>query len=180
MSVAFKEWAVICDALGSGRQSIIIRKGGIAEGRSGFAFRHNEFVLFPTWFHEQVSKTILPDNTILPPEPAETCEIRYTASLDWSRLVNDPDKITRLREHHIWHDSVLEERFHYEEPKGLHIALVRVYRLDPPGLLRLEKRYGGCRSWVELPDFEGCALVSVLSDEEHFRRKAALESILFS
>ena len=47
MSDAFKEWAVVCEALGDGRQSIILRKGGIAEGREGFAFAHGEFFLFP-------------------------------------------------------------------------------------------------------------------------------------
>jgi hypothetical protein len=41
--MAFKEWAVVCEALGSGRQSVILRKGGIAEGREGFAFLHREF-----------------------------------------------------------------------------------------------------------------------------------------
>ena len=34
----FKEWTLICDALGRGEQSIILRKGGIAEGRAGFRF----------------------------------------------------------------------------------------------------------------------------------------------
>ena len=29
-SVGFKEWALVCQALGTGRQSIILRKGGIA------------------------------------------------------------------------------------------------------------------------------------------------------
>ena len=48
MSAAFKEWAIVCEALGSGRQSILIRKGGVAEGRSGFAYEHSEFFLFPT------------------------------------------------------------------------------------------------------------------------------------
>src|SRR4029077_8093936 len=55
-SVGFKEWAVVCEALGRGRQSIILRKGGIAEGRDGFLFKHQEFFLFPTWFHEQPPK----------------------------------------------------------------------------------------------------------------------------
>ena len=45
-SIGFKEWAVVCEALGSGRQSIILRKGGIAEGREGFSFKHREFFLF--------------------------------------------------------------------------------------------------------------------------------------
>ena len=43
MSFGFKEWTLICDALGRGEQSIIMRKGGIAEGRAGFRFEHPEF-----------------------------------------------------------------------------------------------------------------------------------------
>ncbi|MFL6569175.1 MAG: DUF1802 family protein, partial [Chthoniobacterales bacterium] len=35
-SIGFKEWALVCEALGRGEQRIIIRKGGIAEGRDGF------------------------------------------------------------------------------------------------------------------------------------------------
>ena len=55
-SVGFQEWALVCEALGSGEQCILIRKGGIAEGRNGFGFRHTEFFLFPTFYHEQVGK----------------------------------------------------------------------------------------------------------------------------
>src|SRR5213082_2938121 len=55
-SAGFKEWSLVCDALGRGRQSVILRKGGIAEGRGGFSFRHREFFLFPTFFHEQIAK----------------------------------------------------------------------------------------------------------------------------
>ncbi len=36
MRIAFKEWAVIVDALGRGDQILILRKGGISEGRGGF------------------------------------------------------------------------------------------------------------------------------------------------
>ncbi len=34
--VAFKEWTVVVDALGRGDQIIILRKGGLSEGRDGF------------------------------------------------------------------------------------------------------------------------------------------------
>ncbi|MED5454303.1 MAG: DUF1802 family protein, partial [Verrucomicrobiota bacterium] len=36
MKTAFKEWAVVIDALGRGEQIIILRKGGIHEGKGGF------------------------------------------------------------------------------------------------------------------------------------------------
>src|SRR4051794_31618838 len=59
-SVGFKEWALVCEALGRGEQTVILRKGGIAEGRDGFVFRHREFFLFPTFFHEQVERVRTP------------------------------------------------------------------------------------------------------------------------
>mgnify|MGYP003324622683 CR=1 FL=1 len=53
IGTAFKEWAIVCEALGKGQQSIIFRKGGIHEGKRGFQFKHDQFFLFPTRFHEQ-------------------------------------------------------------------------------------------------------------------------------
>lgn len=178
MTPAFKEWAIVCEALGCGKQSIIIRKGGIAEGREGFSFRHREFLLFPTWFHEQISKTRLPDSTPMPEQNPEVLEIRYTASLEWSGIITDRARLTALREHHILADDVVEERFAYDECPGVHVAILRVFRLEPPRLLPMEKRYGGCRSWVDLPDLEGHAMVSVLPDEEHNRRVALIRALL--
>src|SRR4051794_41834484 len=55
-SVGLKEWALICEAISRGEQCVVVRKGGIAEGRDGFGFRYPEFFLFPTYFHEQVGK----------------------------------------------------------------------------------------------------------------------------
>jgi len=178
MSVAFKEWAVVCEALGTGLQSVIIRKGGIAEGRAGFSFRHEEFVLFPTWFHEQLGKTTLPADTPVPEEPGEELEIRYTATVEWNGLLTNREQVARLKEFHVLHDSVVEERFCYDGDDGVYVAFVRVYRLDPPLCLKNEKKYGGCRSWVELPEIEGSVLVSVLTDEEHARRKKVLGDLL--
>ncbi len=180
MHAAFKEWAVICEALGTGRQSVIIRKGGIAEGRGGFAFRHDEFLLFPTWFHEQLEKTTLPPETAVPAEPGEEMELRYTAHIEWSGLVTDWGQVARLRELHVLRESVIEERYRYSETQGIHVAFVRVYRLEPPLRLKNEKKYGGCRSWIDLPELEGSVLVSVISDEEHRRRRELLERLLNS
>jgi hypothetical protein len=111
MSVAFKEWAVVCEAIGGGRQSVILRKGGIAEGRDGFAFKHTDFFLFPTWFHEQLEKTILHPGATLPEQIEGEIEIRFAVKLELCRLVTDASKLPRLREFHILQDSVVEERF---------------------------------------------------------------------
>src|SRR5205823_8851132 len=85
-SVGFKEWAMVCEALGRGRQSIILRKGGIAEGRDGFSFKHNEFLLFPTWFHEQPQK-VRHSGLEMPDQDPQTMTIKYAAQIDLSRAI---------------------------------------------------------------------------------------------
>ncbi len=178
MNAAFKEWAVVCEALGNGQQSVIIRKGGIAEGRSGFAFRHDEFLLFPTWFHEQLEKTTLSADTPIPTPSEDELNIQFAVTVEWSHLVTDLGQLAKLRDFHVLQDSEVEARFHYDEPRGVHVAFVRVFRLEPAIRLKNEKKYGGCRSWLDLPETEGVAFVSVLSDEEHTRRRELLKELL--
>jgi hypothetical protein len=58
-NVAFKEWAVVVEALGEGEQILILRKGGISEQRGQFEVQHREFWLYPTQFHE-AERAIIP------------------------------------------------------------------------------------------------------------------------
>ncbi|HTA30560.1 MAG TPA: DUF1802 family protein, partial [Candidatus Cybelea sp.] len=58
MRVAFKEWAVVVDALLRGGQIVLLRKGGLREGPGGFKIEHPEFLLFPTLFHQQRQSVI--------------------------------------------------------------------------------------------------------------------------
>ena len=39
-AIAFKEWSEICQVLADGRQTLIVRKGGIREGPGGFSPDH--------------------------------------------------------------------------------------------------------------------------------------------
>lgn len=84
--VGFKEWALVCEALGCGEQSILLRKGGLAEGREGFGFRHSEFFLFPTFFHEQVLK-IRTAAAQIPAAREGEIEIRYFAKLEAQKKI---------------------------------------------------------------------------------------------
>ncbi len=169
--VGFKEWSLVCEALGRGRQSIILRKGGIAEGRDGFSFKHREFFLFPTWFHEQAQK--VRDAAIEVPEPdPETIRIEFAANLEFSRTVASWSIAEALEPLHILQPEVVRERFDYEEAPGLHLALVRVFRLVPVWTFPNEKKYGGCRSWVKLPDVPNdLKLEPVINDAEHAKRR---------
>ena len=173
-SVGFKEWALVCDALGRGDQSILLRKGGIAEGRGGFGFRHSEFFLFPTFFHEQLGKVRTPDAEI-PREGAGEIEIRYFARLEAEKELTNWSQVAALEPLHILAEPVVRERFEYKGA-GLHVALVRVFRLEPAWIFPDQPAYGGCRSWVNLPDLPaGTRFELVLSDEEYYERARAFE-----
>src|SRR3954451_24102841 len=176
-SVGFKEWAIVCEALGSGEQSIILRKGGIAEGRAGFSFQHREFFLFPTFFHEQMVKTrsALPE---IPRQSPGEIEIKYFASLEFSAVVTSWETAAALEPFHILQPDVVRERFDYEEAPGIHVGCVRVFRLEQPWVVKDEPRYGGCRSWVKLPELtDPPTLTPVLDDREHQRRMEAVRAL---
>jgi hypothetical protein len=164
--VGFKEWALVCEALGAGRQSVLLRKGGIAEGRGGFGFRHSKFFLFPTFFHEQVVKVREP-SSLVPAQRAGEIEVRYFAKLEARRKITSWEQTTALEPLHILAESVVRERFEYKDA-GLHVALVRVFRLEPVWVFPDKPAYGGCRSWVTLPDCpEATRFEPVLSEKEH-------------
>lgn len=148
-SVGFKEWALVCDALGRGEQTILVRKGGIAEGREGFGFRHSEFFLFPTFFHEQIDKVRY--GAEIPAKREGEIEIRYFAKLMAQKEITSWPMAEALEPFHILQKSVVRERFEYKEA-GLHVALVRVFRLKPSWVFPDTAAYGGCRSWVGLPE----------------------------
>jgi hypothetical protein len=165
-SVGFKEWALVCDALGRSEQTILLRKGGIAEGREGFGFKHAEFFLFPTFFHEQLVKVRTP-GAKLPPQPAHAIEIRYFAKLEREKKITTWSEAALLEPFHILAESVVRERFEYKQA-GLHVALIRVFRLEPMWVFPNKPSYGGCRSWVNLPDCPAnTRFVPVLDDDQY-------------
>jgi hypothetical protein len=165
-SVGFKEWALVCEALGRGKQTILLRKGGIAEGRGGFGFRHSEFFLFPTFFHEQVAKVRTPGAEI-PAAVKGEIHIRYFAKLEAQKEISSLPMAAALEPFHILQESVVRERFDYRGA-GLQVALVRVFRLEPGWRLPDKPAYGGCRSWINLPESPAATRFEpVLSDEQH-------------
>lgn len=164
--VGFKEWALVCEALGRGEQTILLRKGGIAEGRAGFGFRHEEFFLFPTFFHEQVVKVRTPDAE-MPVQRVGEVEIRYFARLEAQKEITDWAQAAALAGLHVLAESVVRERFEYKGA-GLHVALVRMFRLKPAWTFPDVPAYGGCRSWVNLPELPASTeFEPVLSDARH-------------
>ncbi|HEY5036546.1 MAG TPA: DUF1802 family protein, partial [Chthoniobacterales bacterium] len=123
-SVGFKEWALVCAALGEGRQSVIVRKGGIAEGRAGFQFRHREFFLFPTFFHEQLERTRLA-NAELPTQLPNEIEVCCCVRIEQAQAVKDWKAAQALATLHVLQEDLVRERCNYDDVPGVQVAFVR-------------------------------------------------------
>jgi hypothetical protein len=159
---AFKEWHAIVGVLGAGEQSLILRKGGIAEGRGGFQVEATRFWLFPTSFHAQREKTKpaaarwFSSDSATPaqsetPSPASTLDIQFFADVVRTAFLSDWQAVARLDSFHFWTEDTVRERFHWSRPPGVHVLLVRIHRLDTPVTLPLTPAMTGCKSWVDFP-----------------------------
>ncbi len=154
-AVAFKEWAVIVEALGSGRQILILRKGGISEQRGEFTVDHTAFWLFPTYTHQQ-EEGIIPEartdlkRVLSGRPPADRLEIRFHVTVETAVKLTDASRVAKLAPYHIWAPHVIEERFAWGEEPGITALVVRVRALPQPVTLPMTAHYAGCRSWVDL------------------------------
>jgi hypothetical protein len=183
LTIAFKEWAAICQALAIQRQCLILRKGGISEEGGTFRVEHSEFLLYPTYFHEHRNGLKLEyqgtfdaaesdrpaPGTIAFTHFAQVTDIHYITELK-TALALDPL--------HGWTSDVIRQRFHYRTP-GLFVLMVRIFHL-PCGEVRNElPEYAGCKTWVKLDthvSIEGA--VPILTDEEFAERTHLLKGIL--
>jgi hypothetical protein len=164
MRIAFKEWAVVVDALGAGEQIVILRKGGISEGRGGFHVDHPQFLLFPTLFHQQresvLSGAQMRFDQLAPDFPAgDILRLEFLATVvAWHRL-DSLSAAERLR------------RFDWGKSKNINALAVRVFRLPQRIELPMRPGYGGCKSWIELERDISIDDATPVLDDAAFSRK---------
>jgi hypothetical protein len=170
MRTAFKEWAIVVDALGRGEQIVILRKGGISEGRGGFTVEHPRFLFFPTLFHQQRDSVIATAqaryDVIAPGFPApDRLRLEYFGEVALALRLETLDDAVALHGLHIWRDEVIAERFEWGREKAIFALTVRVFRLPQAVELPMLAAYGGCKSWVELDgEISTADAAPVLSD----------------
>jgi hypothetical protein len=154
LQIAFKEWAVICQALAHGRQALILRKGGVSEGGGVFKPEHSRFWLYPTFVHQQrdgIKRTADPllRNAEADRPPAGAIRLQYFAEVSGAYFVRHLEDALALDRFHLWSETTIRQRFAYREP-GLFALPVRVYRMPAALELVESPEYEGCKTWVSL------------------------------
>ena len=176
-AIAFKEWAGVCDALASGRQSLILRKGGIEEGPGGFAPEHPAFWLYPTFVHEGEQGLKHPSSRSRSAD-AGVVEIDTMAVVETVARVDSIDALLRLDSLHDWTEETVRKRFDYRQP-GLWVLGVRVYRKPEPARIEVTPTQHGCKTWVPLEaGISTVGLVPVLDDVQADHDRDRLATLL--
>jgi hypothetical protein len=181
---ALKEWAVLVDAMARGEIIAMVRKGGIRERRAGFDVRHDRFLLYPTFFHENIEelaprlRPALGGSHAARPD-AGVVRIAHLAEVVSVWTVRDASLLPRVEHEHGMSPTAVRSRFEYRGIPELRVVATRVLAL--PCLVELPeaKRYAGCVSWLELDaDVDVREATPVIPAAELARRVEVLERAL--
>lgn len=155
------EWNATIEALGQGKQTILIRKYGTTL---------NEFLLYPTISYANKDdildsfqdKKFVKDN-LLPVGENRTYEVKYYAKVE--EVIEKPStRIGAFNKFHIWTRDHVKNYLGRKEAK---IWILRVYELDEPQMLK--RSNGMLYANVEKPvKLEG---EPVISDNEFIKLK---------
>ena len=154
--LALKEWAAAAHALLDGRQTLLLRKGGIGEKR--FEVERDRFVLFPTVAHSHAERVRPEHADLLARGAADVDGQSGTFVVRCGVVIHDvvpvarPEALDQLLDLHIWTPaSVLADRVRFRPKVPLQVLVVRAVALPEPVTLQRLPGYGGCTSWVNLP-----------------------------
>ncbi|MCT7659435.1 DUF1802 family protein [Mycobacterium deserti] len=154
MIPALKEWSAAVHALLDGRQTVLLRKGGIHEKR--FAVTASRFLLFPTVAHSHAERVRAEHRDLLDAAAGDSTDdaitIRAGANVVAAIDVVHPHAIETIAPLHIWtSESVRADRLDFRPKHRLTVLVVQACPLVEPLRLVRAPEYGGCKSWVPLP-----------------------------
>ena len=153
-ATALKEWSAAVLAMLDGRQTVLLRKGGIHEKR--FDLTASEFLFFPTVAHGHAER-VRPEHLDLleagvPDSTEDRVVVRAGAKVVAAVAVNRPDGLAELEDTHIWTaESVRTDRLDFRPKHRLTVLVVQAAPLTEPAVLHRDPAYAGCKSWLELP-----------------------------
>ncbi|HEY8750660.1 MAG TPA: DUF1802 family protein [Tepidisphaeraceae bacterium] len=181
LQIALKEWASVCAALETGRQIILLRKGGIYEAAGEFELEHPRFLLFPTYLHQNLNMLKTEAHGGFESMNAEPSEIRISAAGVVSHIVQlrSRAQMDAIEAEHIWAAPLIEMRFNYKPRNPLYLMLVRAYRLPEPVTVANTPAYAGCKSWVPLEaPIDTSGAVPIIGDSQFETRERKIVELI--
>ena len=182
LNIALKEWSATIDALASGDQVFLLRKGGIRETNRHFEMAHRRFLLYPTHFHE-ADRMLKPDFQHFVDSDAYIADDTVTFSA-WAEVaevlsVNDAGHLEALSDFHVWTDGFVEKRIAWKPRHAADLIILKTYKLSEPVRIDIEPYHKGCKSWVDVePGIDIGNSVPALLDPEWEKRALEIRLLL--
>lgn len=173
LQIALKEWDAVCRALEAGRQIVLLRKGGIYEAAGEFELENPQFLLFPTYVHQNLAMLKTPDQHGFESRAAEPAQIRISAVAEVTDIValKSRAQMDSLDAEHVWTAPLIDMRFNYKPQNPLYLMLVRAYTLRVPATVENTPAYAGCKSWVPLEKPISTADATPALDDNLYERR---------
>lgn len=177
-NIGLKEWAVTVDAIAQGKQTILLRKGGIREDGRHFKIEHDQFFLLPGHFHEGEALLKPEHHSLLdgkqPEDFAEVVSLSVFAEIEEVIEVYSEQEVRSLEQFHIWSDQFAVKRFNWKPRHPLNLIIIRAHVLQQPQALMVMPGYGGCKSWVEFIEDYPVGVTSPAMSDRKFNAHVAL------
>jgi len=170
LNIALKESSATIDALASGDQLFLLRKGGIRESNRHFEMAHRRFLLYPTHFHE-ADQLLKPEFKHLVDSDASAANDTVTFTV-WSEVadvlsVNYAEQLEALSDFHVWTDEFVNKRIAWKPRHAADLIVLRTHRLIDPVQIPVAPHHKGCKSWVDIdPPIDLTASFPAIPDEQ--------------
>jgi hypothetical protein len=176
LQVALKEWDTVCRAVCEGRQMILLRKGGILEAIGGFEIEHRQFLLFPTFLHQNLAMLKVADQAGFVAASEEPAQITMTCGATVSDIVQlkNREQMDALDDQHVWTSPLIDMRYNYRPKNPLYLLVVKAFKLIEPVTVPNTPEYAGCKSWVPLKAPVTFQASPVMSEESFQARRAEI------
>lgn len=160
MKYALKEWSTTIEALGKGEIVAVWRKGGIDDIPSiktsyeSFNIEQNQFVLFPTYSHQNASKIKKDYWTLFDLSSKQNkdnqVKIKYWAEVLETIDIKNSEELLSISSELINSDEHLKSSWSLYPDHSGKVLLLRVHTLSDTILIPNQPEYAGCKSWIEL------------------------------
>lgn len=149
-----KEWGGLCDSLADGTKTLLMRKGGVLEGK-GFALRSSRFLLLPTTFHESKRRGAGIDEDGYEETESRAVEgqgevsFNVAAEVTGHWMISGSEVAMGSLLTALGEETVMD-RIGWRPELPLHLIEVRAHRLKDTLCVEGTDKFGGCTSWAEV------------------------------
>lgn len=182
VDIALKEWSATIDALASGDQLFLLRKGGIRETNRHFELANRRFLLYPTHFHE--AHTLLKPGFqhLIGPESdgsKETVSFRAWAEVVDVLSIDRAEHLDLLFDSHVWTEEFVAKRIAWKPRHAASLIFLRTHALSDQVSIPVEPHHKGCKSWVDIePAVDVSGSVPVLDESEWNDRAGEIKGLI--